>query len=118
MRSRRPGLDSVPHCLLHPRPDLSLARPDDESLLMLTTDDEGPHPLTTPSDHLGHRLLLTPGLLTSPHHLDAPGNAGPDHHLAPWCLLPHCGPLSDLTSLKPRALNSVLSRNIQTVKTE
>ena len=106
---RRPGLDSVPHCLLHPRLARllrsDLTRSDDVVSLaprVLTTDNEGPHSLATARDHLRH-LLLT--LRLSPHHLDTPGDTGSDNYLASTrCLLPHSGPLSDLTSLQPRSL--------------
>ena len=84
---------------------LMLTRSDDVVSLapwVLTTDNERPHSLATACDHLMH-LLLT--LRLSPHHLDAPGDTGSDNYLASTrCLLPHSGPLSDLTSLQPRSL--------------
>ena len=106
-----PWLYPVPHCLLHPRlarPRPHLARPDDVVSLtsprVLATDDEGPGLATARVDHLRHLDLLL-GLRLRPDHLDAPGGAWSDHHLAPArCLLPHRGPLSDLTSLRPRPL--------------
>ena len=108
--ARRPGLDPVPDCLLH----LRLARlwphltwPDDVVSLapwVLTTDDEGPGLAAARVNHLRHLDLLL-GLRLGPDHLDAPRGAGSDHHLAPTRgLLPHCGPLSDLSSLRPRPL--------------
>ena len=109
--SGRAGLHPVPHCLLHPRLTglrPHLAGPDDVVSLtsprVLTTDDQGPGLATGRVDHLRHLDLLL-GLRLRPDHLYAPGGAGPDHHLAPArCLLPHGGPLSDLTSLRPRPL--------------
>ena len=109
--SGRPGLYPVPHCLLHPRLARlwpHLAWPDDvvslTSARVLTTDDEGPGLATARVDHLRHLYLLL-GLRLCPDHLYSPGGAGSDHHLAPArCLLPHRGPLSDLTSLRPRPL--------------
>ena len=71
---------------------------------VLTTDDEGPGLTAARVDHLRHLYLLL-GLRLGPDHLDAPRGARSNHHLAPArCLLPHCGPLSDLASLRPRPL--------------
>ena len=107
--SPRPGLDPVPHRLLHPRlarPHPLLHPPDDAvplARLPGAADDDWPRLASGVDglllDNVGH-LFLRLGL--SAHHLDA-GVTRLDHHLAsPRGLLPHSGPLSDLTSLQPR----------------